>query len=133
MSIVILKVRSEELMQTIFIKRPAHLLGASAGSAQSADFRVPEDCATQSSAISRNCAQHYIEYPRGGLAHYLDTVRGNVTIPNTRRARGAMDNASAYGAEDSRFESWRARLSLFLRLHSCYFNIVWLPFGTTSQ
>ena len=23
--------------------------------------------------------------------------------------RGAMDNASAYGAEDSRFESWRGR------------------------
>ena len=25
------------------------------------------------------------------------------------RARGAMDNASAYGAEDSRFDPWRAR------------------------
>ncbi len=24
-------------------------------------------------------------------------------------ARGAMDNASDYGSEDSRFESWRAR------------------------
>ena len=27
--------------------------------------------------------------------------------------RGAMDNASAYGAEDSRFESWRARYFFF--------------------
>ena len=30
-----------------------------------------------------------------------------------QRARGAMDNASAYGAEDSRFESWRARYIYF--------------------
>ena len=37
MPIVILKVRSEELMQTIFVKGPARLLGAFAGSAQSAD------------------------------------------------------------------------------------------------
>ena len=44
MPIVILKVRSEELMQTIFIKRQARLLGAFAGSAQPADFRVSEDC-----------------------------------------------------------------------------------------
>ena len=29
------------------------------------------------------------------------------------RPCGAMDNASAYGAEDSRFESWQGR-SLFL-------------------
>ena len=29
------------------------------------------------------------------------------------RARGAMDNASDYGSEDSRFESWRARNYLF--------------------
>ena len=27
----------------------------------------------------------------------------------TQRACGAMDNASAYGAEDSRFESWHAQ------------------------
>ena len=27
--------------------------------------------------------------------------------------RGAMDNASAYGAEDSRFESWRTQFFLF--------------------
>ena len=46
MPIVILKVRSEELMQTIVIKRPARLLGAFAGSAQPADFRLSEDCAT---------------------------------------------------------------------------------------
>ena len=45
MPIVILKVRSEELMQPIFIKRPARLLGAFTGSAQLADFRVSEDCA----------------------------------------------------------------------------------------
>ena len=37
MPIVILKVRSEELMQTIFIEEPSRLLGAFAGSAQSAD------------------------------------------------------------------------------------------------
>ena len=37
MPIAILKIRSEELIQTIFIKRPARLLGAFAGSAQSAD------------------------------------------------------------------------------------------------
>ena len=37
MPIIILKVRSEELMQTIFINGPARLLGAFAGSAQSAD------------------------------------------------------------------------------------------------
>ena len=29
-------------------------------------------------------------------------------------ARGAMDNASDYGSEDSRFESWRARTAFFL-------------------
>ncbi len=29
-------------------------------------------------------------------------------------ARGAMDNASDYGSEDSRFESWRARQTYFL-------------------
>ena len=29
------------------------------------------------------------------------------------RARGAMDNASDYGSEDSRFESWRARTFAF--------------------
>ena len=34
MPIVILKVRSEELMQMIFIKRRVHLLGTFAGSAQ---------------------------------------------------------------------------------------------------
>ena len=28
-------------------------------------------------------------------------------------ARGAMDNASDYGSEDSRFESWRARTRNF--------------------
>ena len=41
----------------------SRLLGAFAGSAQSADFRVSDDCAMQSSAICRlrrssNCAQH---------------------------------------------------------------------------
>ena len=56
MPIVILKVRSEELMQTIFVKRPVRLLGAFAGSAQSADFRVSEDCATQSADCAADCA-----------------------------------------------------------------------------
>ena len=41
MPIVILKVRSEELMQMIFIKRPARLLGAFAGSAQQKMFEYP--------------------------------------------------------------------------------------------
>ena len=63
MTTVILKVRSEELVQTIFIKGPARLLGTFAGSAQSADFRVSEDCAAQSSEICRlrrssNCTQY---------------------------------------------------------------------------
>ena len=37
------------------------------------------------------------------------------------RACGAMDNASAYGAEDSRFESWHARrVNIFLwRIVEC--------------
>ena len=32
------------------------------------------------------------------------------------RARGAMDNASDYGSEDSRFESWRARIFSTLQI-----------------
>ena len=32
-------------------------------------------------------------------------------------ARGAMDNASDYGSEDSRFESWRARTRNFFYDH----------------
>ena len=38
------------------------------------------------------------------------TVYGTLAPPSMLpRACGAMDNASAYGAEDSRFESWQAR------------------------
>ena len=33
-------------------------------------------------------------------------------------ARGAMDNASDYGSEDSRFESWRARTRNFFMIIS---------------
>ena len=35
-----------------------------------------------------------------------------VTVVTVTGACGAMDNASAYGAEDSRFESWHAQSSL---------------------
>lgn len=41
--------------------------------------------------------------------------------------RGAMDNASDYGSEDSRFESWRARLA-----HICSL-FHHLPPSSTSQ
>ena len=36
----------------------------------------------------------------------VEGMEGHMT-----RVRGAMDNASDYGSEDSRFESWRARLA----------------------
>ena len=39
----------------------------------------------------------------------------------SNRTRGAMDNASAYGAEDSRFESWRVR---YFFLEFIYFGII---------
>ena len=66
MPIVILKIGSEEQMQTIFIKQPARMLSTFAGSAQSAHSRVYEDCAAQSSSIcglrrSSYCAQHVYE------------------------------------------------------------------------
>ena len=48
MRTVILKVRSKELMQTIFVKQPARLLGAFAGSRHSEDFPASEDGAAQS-------------------------------------------------------------------------------------
>ena len=35
-----------------------------------------------------------------------------------KRASGAMDNASAYGAEDSRFDSWLARKQTCLKTGS---------------
>ena len=35
-------------------------------------------------------------------------------------ARGAMDNASDYGSEDSRFESWRARAFVQLNIFQEY-------------
>ena len=39
------------------------------------------------------------------------------------RARGAMDNASDYGSEDSRFESWRARYFFsWFYFYFCFFN-----------
>ena len=37
---------------------------------------------------------------------------------------GAMDNASAYGAEDSRFESWRDRYFFLLLFSSSSFQNV---------
>ena len=40
------------------------------------------------------------------VVNFVNSVLGTLFCV---RARGAMDNASAYGAEDSRFESWRAR------------------------
>ena len=36
---------------------------------------------------------------------------------------GATDNASAYGAEDSRFESWQVR-NFFIYLHDSSYHIV---------
>ena len=53
MPIAILKVRSEELMQTIFIKRQARLLGAFAGSSQI--FEYPR-IAQRNRAHSADCA-----------------------------------------------------------------------------
>ena len=41
------------------------------------------------------------------------------------RTCGAMDNASAYGAEDSRFESWQVRNLLLSR--SIFFEIINKP------
>ena len=36
-------------------------------------------------------------------------VLEGTVAPSFSRVRGATDNASDYGSEDSRFESWRAR------------------------
>ena len=36
-----------------------------------------------------------------------------LATPPGRRASGAMDNASDYGSEDSRFDSWLARAASF--------------------
>ncbi len=38
-----------------------------------------------------------------------NTLPTAVPVSGNNWARGAMDNASDYGSEDSRFESWRAR------------------------
>ena len=38
----------------------------------------------------------------------------HVALAKEQWARGAMDNASDFGSEDSRFESWRARFSIKL-------------------
>ena len=51
------------------------------------------------------------------------------------RPCGAMDNASAYGAEDSRFESWQGRVIIFflkfetleywlIRTHCIFYQIL---------
>ena len=45
----------------------------------------------------------------------FDTVLNRKVLYRTvaviiERVRGATDNASDYGSEDSRFESWRARI-----------------------
>ena len=62
-------------MQTIFIKGPARLLGAFAGSAQSADFRVSEDCAAQSSEIcTTDCADPATEHNTSMIAKHSHSM-----------------------------------------------------------
>ena len=39
----------------------------------------------------------------------------NLGVQVTERVCGAMDNASAYGAEDSRFDPWQTRIISFKR------------------
>ena len=47
-----------------------------------------------------------------------------LTICTESWARGAMDNASDYGSEDSRFESWRARqFSIWVFISNCALEI----------
>ena len=45
-----------------------------------------------------------------------------LTPPTSKWTCGAMDNASAYGAEDSRFESWQVRT--FYRTHVEHFFLL---------
>ena len=40
-----------------------------------------------------------------------------------RRPCGAMDNASDYGSEDSRFESWQGRTFFFISLSGSDFEV----------
>ena len=51
-------------------------------------------------------------------------------IKHTNRPCGAMDNASAYGAEDSRFESWQDRIfffeALFLYLFYMFLYLLYM-------
>ena len=44
------------------------------------------------------------------------------TYTDPRRACGATDNASDYGSEDSRFESWQARIFFFFLHFFCIFQ-----------
>ena len=44
------------------------------------------------------------------LCQYVEHSKGATGLWNEGTC-GAMDNASAYGAEDSRFESWQVRMS----------------------
>ena len=49
-----------------------------------------------------------------------------------RRASGAMDNASDYGSEDSRFDSWLARKP-FLPLFNHAFFLSTMLFRVTAK
>ena len=58
------------------------------------------------------------------MLYFSVKIEGNLCEKKTTcsyitRSCGAMDNASAYGAEDSRFESWQDRYILLL---SFYFS-----------
>ena len=61
--------------------------------------------------------------PQGVVHKFMRKPCKIAGIAYKHRASGAMDNASAYGAEDSRFDSWLARQILWLgkvRI-PCYF------------
>ena len=65
-----------------------------------------------------NKCTNMIKYKQLVFAHAQWYSLNNNIPPH--RARGAMDNASAYGAEDSRFESWRARNFIFVSIYSLH-------------
>ena len=48
-------------------------------------------------------------------------LKSLMEIPLVSRASGAMDNASDYGSEDSRFDSWLARSFSFFSPHQTTF------------
>ena len=48
-----------------------------------------------------------------------------VSLSKRTRACGAMDNASDYGSEDSRFDSWQARIT-FIRLELIFSSCIGL-------